>query len=66
MSDCAYGHLDMTREAIIERMIECCYRQLIASKDHDVQMHWWSQMGYYLKKRSPETIRQMEREKGLA
>lgn len=56
----------MTREAIIERMIECCYRQLIASKDHDVQMHWWSQMGYYLKKRSPETIRQMEREKGLA
>lgn len=55
-----------TSQEAIEVMIKHCYRQMVASKNHDVQMHWWSQMGYYLKKRSPETVRQMEREKGLA
>lgn len=52
--------------ALNEWMISHCYRMLVASKEHDQQMHWWERMGHYIKLRSPETIRQMEREKGLA
>lgn len=52
--------------AALEIMIKHCYLQMVAAKEHAQQMHWWWQMGYYLKKRSPETVRQMEREKGLA
>lgn len=52
--------------ALLEYCIQHCYLQLVASTEHDQQMHWWSRMGYYLKKRSPETIREMERAKGLA
>lgn len=50
----------------LELMIEHCREMMVLAKEHDVQIHWWTRMGYYLKKRSPETIRQMEREKGLA
>lgn len=52
--------------AFIEYMVGHCYRMLVASKDHDQQLHWWSRMGHYIKQRSPETVRAMEREKGLA
>lgn len=50
----------------LEMMIKHCYRQMVSAKEHERQMYWWMQMGCFLKKRSPETVRQMEREKGLA
>lgn len=52
--------------ALNEWMIGHCYRMLVASLEHDQRMHWWDRMGYYIKQRSPETIRQIERKKGLA
>lgn len=52
--------------ALLEYMIAHCYRMMVASKEHEVQLHWWSRMGYYLRKRSPETIRRMEGRMGLA
>lgn len=50
----------------LERMISHCCEMMVASKEHDQQIHWWNRMGYYLKKRTPETIRAMEKQKGLA
>lgn len=52
--------------AFIEYMIAHCYRMLVASKDHDAQLHWWGRMGHYINQRSPQTVRQMEIDKGLA
>lgn len=57
---------DMDDAELLEYMIQHCYQQMLAGKTQDVQLHWWSRMGYYLRKRTPETIKQMEGRMGLA
>ena len=53
-------------DALTEFCIDLYYRRLMAAKDEPEQRRWCDLLTTWVKRRSPERVRQMEREKGLA
>ena len=49
-----------------ERMVQRCFEQMLENTDFGLRMHWWHRMHHYISRRTPERIRRMERERGLA
>jgi hypothetical protein len=49
-----------------EYLIHHCYDRMLAAPTKDEQSRWFERMGYYVGRRSPERIQEMELNKGLA
>jgi hypothetical protein len=63
----AWEFTDLSDEnPLLEFLIEQCYQHMRNSPTTDQQKHWFGRMAHYVAKRTPETIRRMEAEKGLA
>ena len=60
------GTQSTSNDELIEYMLRHCYQQMVAAKERDQQLHWWTRMGVYIRQRSPARIQEMERERGLA
>ena len=56
----------MGDDALTEFLIGHAYSQMMAARDEAGQRHWCDRMTACIKRRSPERVRQMERERGLA
>ncbi len=52
-------------DELTEYLIDHCYRHLLAAPTQAEQSRWFARMGYYVGRRSPERIREMEINKGL-
>ena len=55
----------LSDDELLEYLISHCYRKMLAGKDREEQLHWWTRMGIYVRQRSPARVMEMEREKGL-
>jgi len=51
---------------LTEYLVDHCYRLMIAAQTTAEQAHWCERMTHYVGKRSPERVREMEIERGLA
>jgi hypothetical protein len=52
-------------DALNEYLIEFCYQRMKTALDVPEQKFWFARMGFYVDRRSPERMREMERAKGL-
>ncbi len=50
-------------------MVQRCFERMVEAQathgDFGLAMHWWQRMRHYIKRRTPEQIERMERERGL-
>lgn len=53
-------------DQLTEYLIDHCYKSMMASPTTAEQKYWCARMTFYIGRRSPERIREMERERGLA
>lgn len=53
-------------DVLTEYLIDHCYKHMLGAPTKDEQSRWFERMGHYVRRRSPERVHEMEREKGLA
>lgn len=46
-------------------LIDLCFEKMMAAPTTNEQQRWFKRMGYYVGRRSPERIQEMEINKGL-
>jgi hypothetical protein len=62
----ALGSASRADDALTEYMVALCYQRMLNAVDTTDQMLWFNRLAYHVGCRSPERIRQMEQQKGIA
>lgn len=55
----------LSDDALNEYMVDLAYHQMMIATDEEGQRHWCDRLTHYVRLRSPERVREMERERGL-
>lgn len=57
---------NLGESALTEYLIDHSYRQMMRATDDEGRRYWCDRLTAWVNQRSPERVREMEREKGLA
>lgn len=58
--------MSRSEDELIEYLIDHCFSQMMAAASTTEQKYWCARMTFYVGRRSPERIAEMEREKGIS